>query len=78
MIRDGKERGRGKWERCQEKIKEAGGGGIHKEGVQVCVCGCVQMSAGRGPGEGERLGHVCRDKIPAEGSRAGPCVRGYK
>lgn len=42
MIRDGKERGRGKWERCQEKIKEAVGGGILKEGVQVRVRGCAQ------------------------------------
>lgn len=72
MIRDGKEGGRGKWERCQAKIKQAGGGGICKEGVQVCVCRCVQMHAGRGPGEGERLGHVCRDRIPAEVAGAGP------
>lgn len=78
MIRDGKERGRGKWERCQEKIKEAVGGGLLKEGAQVRARGCAQMGAGGGPGEGERLGHVCRNRIPAEGSRAGLSVRNYK
>lgn len=78
MISDGKERGKGKWERCQEKIKEAGGGGIHKEGVQVRVHGRVQMRAGWGPGEEERLGHVCRNRVPAEGSRGGACVRGCR
>lgn len=30
---------------------------------------CVGTCAGRGPGRGERLGHVCRVRIPAGGSR---------
>jgi len=78
VIRDGKEQRQGKWERCQEKIREAGGGGTHKEGVQVCMCRHVQMPAGRGPGEGERLGHVCRNKLPAKGSRVGPVSEATK
>lgn len=62
----------------QEKRKEVGRGGIRTEGVQVCAGRCVQIRAGKRPGEEERLGHNCRDRIPAEGSRGGPCVRDYK
>lgn len=25
-----------------------------------------------------KLGHICRDRIPAEGRKGGPCVRGCR
>lgn len=61
MIRDGKERGRGEWERCQEKIKEAGGGGTSREGVQGRVCGRVlagDQDKGRGWGTSAGSGYL--------------------
>lgn len=36
-----------------------------------CAGTCVWTCAGRGPGQGERLGHVSRVRIPAGGSRTG-------
>lgn len=41
-----------------QERKEAGRGGAHAEGVQVWVGRCVQIHAGKGPGEGEAGAHL--------------------